>query len=1505
MDPLSSSSSAPPISDAVPLSMAVRSIGSVFTTAVSWVGEQLQSGAVQATATPILTYLTWGDERLLEELTGSREIFAWIETVSPFLPDWLPTDSRKKLALHFIASSVRALKYPGKVETGTLIVDFIQFYEIRLRTIFEEVETLTRREGVFPEERHFAKGATEMMQCALPESRGLLSSYVRRFLFECYTAMHVSLVEPDPLGFKEEIESVIRTEIRYFFSQKLTLENLEKVVGAFAPEKSLDETKRALTHCLVSYKPRIEALEEPLTRFAIRKIGEHFKRVPAKSGSEYLNYLAKSLSSHSSPEAITQLFLGDLKTEARIPLGIRGVVLEAVNNKLIPRYGEPLNRIIALLTQEGGHGPDGKMDSWTIRSSLGSAIDQIIAGFYPNTLKIIPKRLGEALLKEFLLHLLRNFSREIELPPPSAQALIEMAIQFAIEKLEIGFKGVKTHPSKQAKPLEDALEALFARLLPGALMPPIAAHKKGGELLFQLWKIHESFDPEAIENGYKLAFPGKEDAAVGFCITFDALVADCLRPYKKLIEAPYALCEGMKVDISGFLPFLSRIEQVLKVLGFEWIHKEMKNVGDHSVEAYLVNRLSQLRILLPERYEEENPLSWRPFVAKLFAELPDRIPYREKLFEAWLPALLVTYKEPIRLLVEQEAIDRGIIAINPFRGDPAIEPAVELMTQICFGDKDRYPPSFTHDFVRRGLSHFMARMTHGMRGSITERTPFSRLFAEGVAGFEEGRSEGMLARMAALIHPALVPLVRGQGKQIEPYLKPFLSKDKPLLQRQLFDALSGVSEGQTDLERATRIHEFTAHRKLIEDLVKGTSAWIVTLTLNYHSSKKSPFPFLRDIYSRSDFAPLKAIFSEKIEETITHALLHIVRTFKRGEAPIANKDLIRIFLNEAIRIIRAHAPSRGLAKVEANWIPVIRHLFQFAFEDPLAIIPAPEAERAKGLAAVEKMLAELAVEWHERIYRYIEAADDSRASLKRTLGPNTVALFATVLGRRWIPEFIPYIMQNEKEAIAESAAEWVSEEIQVELSPDAFILIKETLQDFAKEYPLVFDDGNHSAVYELSHWVGEYAEGYVLKLLSAAVERLKDLKSDRPLLLVFLEQVIPGMSEYYDLVQTLKKRHNVDRVDALPRSVWVQALEPKGLRSRALPAGIRSEPPLDVVRKAHFELLSARLVNSFGLDFSTAPFPPPLEEEFQRILVKLVLANTLLAIETSILENRGEFLLEGYNAIKQASKKLSGQVDKVKEAPVAVDPHLKKKLGDILVSVVAKLPNHPWAPVMEIRQLKQATGEQLVDLLATEDIFIRLNEIFETIIPKLVPGEVVSVRSGDFEFKPDPTEKISFTTKPKNRAELIRQIRKVGAEAFMSGLESILKERLRQEKRQIEAYTAQGFDIMSRFLRGAQDPGASKSRLDEILEDLFDWVKYVCEKGYTFLIDVVLIPLIIGILYIPYHLLIRWPLTFYFSYLAKNIYDEVTASYHEGVLLNLIDAFVDAIVEDRRGGEKI
>jgi hypothetical protein len=510
-----------------------------------------------------------------------------------------------------------------------------------------------------------------------------------------------------------------------------------------------------------------------------------------------------------------------------------------------------------------------------------------------------------------------------------------------------------------------------------------------------------------------------------------------------------------------------------------------------------------------------------------------------------------------------------------------------------------------------------------------------------------------------------------------------------------------------------------------------------------------------------------------------------------------------------------------------------------------------------------------------------------------------------VLGRRWIPEFIPYIIQNEVQAILEGIAEWTHDEMKVDLPPEAFLTFKQTLLDFAKEYPLVFDDGRHSAIYELSHWIGEYAEGYILKFLSGFVSRLKDLESDRPLLLIFLEQVIPKVSEYYDLVQTLKKRHNVDRVESLPRSVWVQALEPRGLRSPALPSGIRGEAPLDAVRRAHFEILGARLVNSLGLDYSEAPFPPPLEEDFQRILVRLVLANTLLAIETSILENRGEFLLEGYSAIKQASKQLTGQVEKEKEAAPTVDPHLKKKLGDILVSLVAKLPNHPWAPVMEIRQLKQATGEQLVDLIASENIFIRLNQIFETLIPKLVPGEVVSVRSGDFEFKPDPTEKISFTTRPKNRSELIRQIRKVGAEAFISGLESLAKERLRREKRQIEAYTSEGFEIISRFLRGAQDPGAPKSRFDEILEDLFDWVKYICEKGYTFLIDVVLIPLLIGILYIPYHLLIRWPLTFYFSYLAKNIYDEVTASYHEGVLLNLIDAFVDAIAEDRRGAEEI
>ena len=1492
---------------------AFRTVGSLLSMGVDYVLGGVKQGAVNYVAAPMVSRIAKGDDEYLKKLTGSEEVFEWVDFLIALMPDWLPRDLRRVLLLHLMASSARnmGLKEEKPISTGDLIVQIIQYYDGMICQSFKQVEEQCKVEGVFPEERHFHPVASQIVQRAFPETKGYFSGYLARFLFEIYVAKECSTPFSHETGYGDEIESAVLNAYRHLLPQLFETRQLGKIVDKIAPEKADSSTKAKLVEYISSQQRRFYEIDGPISRLIVRKINELQKQHPVSSFSDFLNQLQGVIPKKALPDyrPLIGFLFGDLNKEPRIPKGLREGITSYLTEKLAPRFDLEMTPWFEVLKLEGSQ-KDAPFDRWPIRGQVDAILDQLIEKHYEKFKVFLPApwgsfisdRLGKALLKQVILHVFKNFSRDIETPPDTPQAFFEKMAQFTIDELNWGLKECQEHPSKGSEPLEAAFKTVLSRFLPALTHPKFEFHKSLGQTLYQILEIHEQFNPENLEASLQKVCPGYNAEVSGFMITVHWMISDQLKSQKARFHEPVPLLDGLAIQVTGIDALIDSLSNAPKVLAFSWVEgllKEHYVEGVNPIESILIRKIMMIRRQLPNERDRKNPEAWIQISNLLCEEMPLWVPKRHLIIRQILPGFLARHQELVSGLIEQSNVDLELLANNPYRGveNPSLNKAKDHIHSMIFSDGKKYPEVFTKPLVQGVLEHFMARSTHRIDIGAEVLPLFTRLFVEGLTGFGDGGVNPMLLKASSVIHPALAPLAVSYASKLKTYLDLAKPKSIDAIKKEIKTALVGSGLEGVPIEsvlasgefrdRSAREAEFYPKMQLIESLVHQASVWIVKKTIDYLKSNDSPVPYLSGIFTHPKFQEIKPHLEAKVEELLFIGLKNVVTRLKtRG---VSNENLMKEALNDFIGLFKRYAPERARAHEKSAWIPLVQALIRYAYPNPEALLPVPDEEKQAALEKLENLLAGCFSQWNGEIFRYILNVEASKAAIIKATGSNHAVVFASVIGRIWVKEFIPHMLKEEKKTIADSIQVWLRDEMHVTLSDEALTLIQSTLEAFFSEYTSV-SSGARSPSYQLSEFAGEFAEAYILKLFAQLFNKIESLESDKPLFQAFLEKVVPKVDQYYESIRRLKNARGEERAHHLSRTDLINEAVRQGLKSPGLPeVADNTKELMDNRRRAHFKTLSNDLLNALEMNIDRSPFPAPVADILQDLLLGLVAANTLLAIEHSILDNRGSFLLQGYEQMKLAAESLAPNQELVEKE---VGSELKNSLARILSNLVAKLPNHPWAPILELKPLKKEVGQQLANLLVDKDFNTLLKMVLESVLPKLVPG-TVSRNGGDIEFNRKPKEHILFTTQSQNEKKLIKDIKDTGAAAFLAGINSLGESRYQQEKKEIEGYAKRGFEIIRDFVVG------QKGEEDEttFVEELFKWIKVVCEKGYHFLVEMILIPMIKGILFVPKLLLVDMPLYFYFRYLASSIYEEVNAQHQETILLKIIDDLVEEITK--------
>lgn len=1454
-------------------------------------------------APPVMQYLSKGDDKIVENLTGSKEIFSWIEFLSDFLPDWVPSDVREKLFLHFIAVAAKEMDLKEPISSGELLTKAFTFYQKEFTDAFSQVEAECSKKHIFPEESNFEAVSQKMVQKLFPYVGAAFSGYLTRFLYELYTALYAVPEESQPSHYREELSEMLQKGVREVLVKTL---NSKELVESFSPPEAEDASKAAISSFLASNTNSLLEFNKAFSRFVLRKAEAFMEKNPSGTLSGAFHLLAGAIKDPAKPDykAFVELLLGDVEAESTIPIGLRSGIKKYLEKQAWTPFRKSLKPFFALAIAEGKERDDTRFEGWGIRKDLDKRIDELVESYHDSISfpykELIPESLFKAVLRLLILHAMQNFARGMKEEPESVKAFMEEIGQFVINKLSTSLQQIKNDSTLDYKPLKEDLKGVLNRFFPGLLVFELSFLDTFAKELYRLSQVKADWDSTKIE----ALCPGYEAEAKGFMdlleTLFDQVVSSQVEKAEKL--------EGLHLE--GVKTLFQQVEKGVKLHLLIWI-KSLLNSADPKGQNPLYAVLSQKM----ERLAAAAPKGSAALTEELFRELHPHMPFRDLLVDG-VGTLVKEREEVLTGLLKDMPLMRAIPQER--FNDPAFKAL--LSHTLSLMPKEIAENPSVEPLVRQAFGHLMRQA-----GAENVNEWVTRLFIEGAAGFKEEGVEGALGRLLATAHPGLVPLAPDLAKRLVSYMDALKLKNLDPVKNSIQDKLTGVEidsgemirslEAQGRLgSRIQKIQELSPHYRHLVALISKTSEWIVEQGLETVQKPDSKAPYLSQLADRPEIFPLKQFAVQKINEILLVAVRHVIASYK--EKGVANGDMLKAVLDDLIKLINDKAPDKKSAHDPNAWAPFVKALLSKAYPEPLEFL--------------EKPLQRECVKWHKAFYRYIDQTDESKKSLKEHLKTNKVSLFSSVLGRQWVPEFIPYILRDQKETIAESLQELVKEKLDIDLSKSAIELVISTLENFALDHRSIADSGPLSPVDLFSEWLGEYSEAFLLKLFSSLVGQLKFMdkeleKEGKNIPIAYVEKIAKEVDRYYNVVQALKqkakgrKSRNIDPADLIAE------LEKAGLKNDALPL-IEDDTPAKVKKRQrdHFNQLFSGLLNSLEMGEEKGPYPAPVSPLLYEMMTNLVLANTLLVIKKSLMENRGKFILNGFETLRKAIRKMEADrlansvvepcgIDMEDEDEVEpgvkyeVSPEVKKSLGATIAKLLATLPNLPWAPILEIDKIKEMNGAPAVDLLAEEDIYQRLEGVLETVLPNLVPGRIRKRANGEYEFvRRDPaTAPINFDPDPTDHEALIRQLQNVGADAFITGFEMALKNNHDKLVNSVEGFFEFCFDHVKHFFLGDDPSVSDHNKMERVLKGILDAFELVATNVYQYLKKVLEL-FIVCVCYLPYHLLIRFPLREYFKRIVvMRIYTELTEKYNEGVYLNSIDRLMELITREKHAKENV
>lgn len=1524
------------------------------------VAKETAAGTVNYIAAPLLGKMWKGDEEYLQSVTGSDEILIWVKAFSKFVPYLTRDQDKETILIHLFASATKSLlKTPDEeLTTSELITRILDRFEGLIVSSIADVKKNTSLEGRLAEKSDFTATSSKILEILMiPDFKGYIASFIANFLYDCYTAMEFSTIQP---SFGMPLDEVRQTSeaITGFGVDKLidyvTTSRVETAIRDIITKEGSAEVTSTLADYLVSKKSVLNQIKSPLANFICRKLSKTSGDLNAGNVSEFITKSVNTLASSSwSLTQFYQLFVGDLSGEARIPQGLRQVVSDLVLNEIIPLCTEKFsNRISqfmkAIHTEMASEKIDAlerlgiKREAEVFASHMvNTHYDRLIALVPAPYASWLPPAIGRHLAKEIILHLLQNYaaSQPVEaFHSDNFSFFINHAIKFTLNEVDncLIAAGKYQHDAElRNNKYRDTSIILLNTFFPGGLREPLNLEKVLMGVFDTIFQASLPVDKESSLSGFAGNDP-LDQSSLNEAITafIDLQTQNVLQ---KLHESPLVISPTLSLTLDLPDGLIRYGQNVANKFIYDTIKSLSNTYADetrHPIEKMLQQRLPELREALPAATSVASWENWIPFARALFVDLPKDIIGLSTFVETFLPKYLFEHRAIIVPFIRESEIDSRLLENNPAlapNNQIAVSNVNEQLSEVILGflyekmgdasaasrvatDSRYLPRQLIKPIITKLLTHLVGRGL--VQTDTADFNDFAlRLFQTAMRGYHTNGALGISTALLTSFSDASVQFAPIVAEQLEPFIDRLPQDHRTAYLQELrvllwdpasYQAQSpGIHLDERINEEISRTVGFESKINQIVLFSEGLSRWIINLTeeqLNRPGVLPSDLaPTLLQVLNSDapEVLTIKNNLQNVLPQFILKGIVNTLSGIKQSNPEVNVDDLLLEGVNVLIHVLNDTFPY-GQERAVGSWQPLSDTIVELVFPDAAELIPLPLELASKLLQKIQdEILPQKLFEWNERLYTYINRKPEIVGRLNATFQSNHVAVFTDYLSNMWIRDFIPHILQNTHEKTGRTLVKALQSKFGVEFSPSVETLISDTVKTFAEQYQNRVA-GEKNGITLVSEWVGQYAEAFLLNFFEQTFSRVHQLDQDSQesgngsIILGVMKRVVPVISGFYLVVKDLKIED-----PRFTHARLVTKLQEAGVLNGAFPlkgTGVEEyNEDGSIVSDEdralrHFTALASRILTFADIHVENAPFPEPVKEFGMEILKEQILARSIHELEQLILKNKGTMLLALFRTIKSAAKYIPDNDEdyNIEEEPAslhnpAVSPELNREIGEIIRHLLLYLPDQWFAPLLELRKLKQTEDEQLgaifVDLLHDQSITTRVNVWIEAILPKIIPGQIVAPGTDEVGFEP-AVEHVDFSpTEEINERLLDRETKKEGAEAFMRSIEKLSREYIKSKRGSL------GSTLSTAFKRALPE---SMHRTVDILGDVFN-----------FIIDNIVVPFFIGVLYIPYQVF-RFILRLLLERLAGSYIKEFKEEYHEGMLLNVLDTIFTEIGSDYR-----
>lgn len=1488
--------------------------------------QQLKEG-IWGGAARIVGGISEEDRRFLISATGDLTILDEIQKICRFLPR-APSEQAQSLQDHLVARIfINIAKYvcvdnAEVMGTERLIQEMLHHIPLSIRAVFERVEMKAEEEERFVQKEDFEGEGQWFIKTYLADLGTLGNSLLKSLIFDAdqtlydiYIAIHYKAVTPQAPSYDPEWIALAR---------HLVYLALKGVKTSYPVLESLIDRWGSSVEPLL-----IDLMCSRLSAFKERHNVNSFLELACLIASELEN-----AEDQLAPK-IYELFFNHLEDEKRLPKVFRKPLAEWLKKTYLPKVVEKhqhhLVNFIKAVNEEKKILNEDPRKFEAVLDGVRALVDR----YYLKMVRALPHAwqplmqpgYGKQLVFEVLLQILRHYSATVSAPLSS----LEDVIHYGLNQIEIILQTGDQHekdPALRRKHFHVQSKNLLKKFCPGVHIFSDKPSLLMVNYCERYWKLTTQGPVLPLTERLYALFPDSTSTVDSFLLTYNQVIQglmEAARPSLPIQISPFLFVKGYnmvhKFLLEGLVRFLERENRNKK--------------GLKLLEAAFVNQVSALIDALPPEEGIDNSESWVPFCQILLQDISPMFSHKEDLACHILPSLIaVKHGAKVRSWVLSLAPDIQIIRINPLRClgvEASLAPLMNNLAQKASAQLPEWDPLFAKLFVHKILAHLVAKYA-AFHFNLDEPIPYpqflNRLTLHFLNGFVEGYQESgsFVAPLEQLFH-SLAPSLADLALPINDYLAPFrlpINDEEATRQRLrtiLWDPKSPGVPGRL-------LSEFIGLETTVDqfyDLADSFATLVVPFIENYFMLQDNLVEALQPYFSEEviqhSLHPLcvglleshhphmergKEIFRIQIRRLVFKI---IVTAMEKEDKPSQPKEQIPFaIINRILRILRDHAPplpdhkhkhSGALPPLtKADMLPLVHELLQYFITDPLKEVPLPHGFDLKIVNKIkDDLLPELCLKWYQKGILFINEVPENRLRLNTIFAANHVSVLAKVLGV-WVQGFVVHLLSEKAPDIASKAVEGANKALRADWDQDVAHLIDVTITKLCESIE------PDSPMHSLSLFVGRYAEAFFLKLGVPLFSHLKEVNDDLEehengtIILAIIRRLVPIISQYYQRINDIKLLIGETHAYRIPHNSLKSGLQgtlwdpPK---ANILNGGYPISMPIDPhrtseeVRNDHrlvfFTVLSRHLLYFAGITPQRPfPVPDPFVKKGHALLAEVILPQTLLSLEKIVLseENKDRLFLRLFEQLKNMAEKLEAK--KSEDSPPPSPPSESQRkifrtVGQLIKELLTLIPNPYLAPILYIEVLKEAAEEKLGSIFFEQFSDLDFIQVIRNSIvaglPKIVPGKVEGVNKIDLKpfeegtFLEADFDRPSIT--PEELEALKKEILQKGAEALMRGFERLVVHRNLEALRQN---------------LGAQLAAMLEAKSGKSLASFVEFFKQVCNVFIQFFISV-----LGALLNIPYQV-IRWPVKeWYLKRLVADYLEELDSSYHEGVVLDIVEDF--------------